>query len=72
MWWKILPPSKKMKCVPVLLILAGAALTSVSGHAIPQNCSARYQSALREAMDIKEECGDAAAYDCCQVSTASL
>ena len=60
-----------MICFTVFLVLAGTALSSVSGHVIPQNCSADYQSALREALDIKEECGDAAAYDCCQVGVVS-
>ncbi len=69
---KVLLPSKRMKCEIVFLFLAGFALSSVSGHAIPQNCSARYQSAIREAMEIKEECGDAGAYDCCQVGLASV
>ncbi len=45
----------------VALLLAVATLPSVTGHAIPQNCTARYQSALTEALNIKEECGDAAA-----------
>ncbi len=57
-----------MKFVVIVLLLAWTDVSLVSGHAVPQNCSARYQSALREALEIKNECGDAAAYDCCQVN----
>ena len=31
------------------------------------NCTARYQAALGEALTIKEQCEGAAFYDCCQV-----
>ncbi len=57
-----------MQFVVIVLLLAWTAVSLVSGHAVPQNCSARYQSALREALEIKSECGDAPAYDCCQVN----
>ncbi len=57
-----------MKFVVIVLLLAVTTVSLVSGHAVPQNCSARYQSALREALEIKSECGDAPAYDCCQVN----
>ncbi len=52
-----------MKFVVIVVLLAWTAVSLVSGHAVPQNCSARYQSVLREALEIKSECGDAAAYD---------
>ena len=35
------------------------------------NCTARYQAALEEALTIKEQCEEAAFYDCCQVRSTS-
>ena len=55
-------------CLTVLLV--GALVSDVS--ALPlNNCTARYQTALEEALTIKEQCEEAAFYDCCQVRSTS-
>ncbi len=50
-----------MKFVVIVLLLAWTAVSLVSGHDVPENCSARYQSALREALEVTTECGHAPA-----------
>ena len=53
-----------LRCLTVLLV--GALVSNVS--ALPlNNCTARYQAALKEVLTIKEQCEGAAFYDCCQV-----
>ena len=59
---------REMSGFVVLLVAVGFIVHSVSAHAVPQNCSAQYQAALQDVIDIKKECDDAVFYDCCQVS----
>ena len=57
-----------LRCLTVVLV--GALVSDVS--ALPlNNCTARYQAALEEALTIKEQCKGAAFYDCCQVRSTS-
>ena len=59
-----------LRCLTVLLV---AALVSDVSALSLNNCTARYQAALEEALTIKEQCEGAAFYDCCQVrSTCKL
>ena len=58
-----------LRCLTVLLVVA-ALVSDVS--ALPlNNCTARYQAALEEALTLKEQCEGAAFYDCCQVRSTS-
>ena len=52
-----------------VLAAVAVALSNVSWGAEIGNkyCTVRYWEALKEAERIKEECGDAGFYDCCQV-----
>ena len=59
-----------LKCLTVLLV---AALVSDVSALPLNNCTARYQAALEEALTLKGQCEEAAFYDCCQVrSTCKL
>ena len=59
-----------LRCLTVLLL---AALVSDVSALPLNNCTARYQAALEEALTLKEQCEEAALYDCCQVrSTCKL
>ena len=39
-----------------------------SVQAAPKNCSAQYQAALQQVLNIKERCSEVAYKDCCEVS----
>ena len=51
--------------VVLIFIVALPALVSVS--ASEAHCGQQYQAALQEVLRLKEKCGLAAFYDCCQV-----
>ena len=57
-----------LRCLTVLLV---AALVSDVSALPLNNCTARYQAALEEALTLKEQCEEAAFYDCCQVRSTS-
>ena len=57
-----------LSCLTVLLV---AALVSDVSALSLNNCTARYQAALEEALTLKEQCEGAAFYDCCQVRSNS-
>ena len=57
-----------LRCLFVLVV---AALVSDVSALPLDNCTARYQAALEEALTLKEQCEGAALYDCCQVRSTT-
>ena len=51
-----------MKFIPSVLFLVA------SVQAAPKNCSAQYQAALQQVLNIKERCSEVAYKDCCEVN----
>ena len=58
-----------LRCLTVLVV---AALVSDVSALPLNNCTARYQAALEEALTLKEQCEGAALYDYCQVRSTSM
>ena len=56
-----------MVLTALILTLALPALALASTSSGEVHCGQQYQAALQEVLRLREECGLAAFYDCCQV-----